>query len=141
MLFADTFNRYFERENLDAALSVLVAGGYRVHAAMPADGTTRPLCCGRTFLSVGKVDEARAEMRRTLAALAPFAMRGIPIVGLEPSCLLTLRDELPALLKGEVADKIATRRLTPLPGLQHFTAWSESRRRASGTNRAPPRTT
>ena len=107
LLFADTFNRYFERENLDAALSVLVAGGYRVHAAMPADGTTRPLCCGRTFLSVGKVDEARAEMRRTLAALAPFAMRGIPIVGLEPSCLLTLRDELPALLKGEVADKIA----------------------------------
>ena len=111
VLFADTFNRYFERENLDAALSVLVAGGYRVHAALPIDGKARPLCCGRTFLSVGKVDAARAEMRRTLAALAPFAMRGIPIVGLEPSCLLTLRDELPALLKGEVANKVAAQAL------------------------------
>ena len=60
VLFADTFNRYFERENLDAALRVLVAGGYRVHAALPADGEERPLCCGRTFLSVGAVDEARA---------------------------------------------------------------------------------
>lgn len=111
VLFADTFNRYFERENLDAALSVLAAGGYCVHAALPADGTSRPLCCGRTFLSVGKVDEARTEMRRTLAALAPFAMRGIPILGLEPSCLLTLRDELPALLKGEAANKVAVQAL------------------------------
>ena len=111
VLFADTFNRYFERENLDAALNVLVAGGYRVLAALPGDGTTRPLCCGRTFLSVGKVDEARAEMRRTLAALAPFAARGVPIVGLEPSCLLTLRDELPALLKGEAAEKVAANAL------------------------------
>jgi FAD/FMN-containing dehydrogenase/Fe-S oxidoreductase len=111
VLFADTFNRYFERENLDAALSVLVAGGYRVHAALPSDGNARPLCCGRTFLSVGNVEEARVEMRRTLAALAPFAMRGIPIVGLEPSCLLTLRDELPALLKGEAANQVAAQAL------------------------------
>ncbi len=72
VLFADTFNRYFERENLDAALSVLVAAGYHVHAATPADGDERPLCCGRTFLSVGAVDEARREMQRTLAALAPY---------------------------------------------------------------------
>ena len=111
VLFADTFNRYFERENLDAAMSVLVAGGYRVHAALPKDGNSRPLCCGRTFLSIGKVDEARAEMRRTLEALAPYAARGIPIIGLEPSCLLTLRDELPALLKGEAADRIAANAL------------------------------
>jgi Fe-S oxidoreductase len=111
VLFADTFNRYFERENLDAAMSVLLAGGYRVHAALPQDGSTRPLCCGRTFLSVGKADEARAEMRRTLQTLAPFAARGIPIVGLEPSCLLTLRDELPALLKGQAADSVAANAL------------------------------
>ena len=70
VLFADTFNRYFERENLDAALRVLVAGGYRVHAALPADGEERPLCCGRTFL----VDRRRSTRRgarwqRTLAAL------------------------------------------------------------------------
>jgi Fe-S oxidoreductase len=68
VLFVDTFNRYFERENLDAALTVLRAGGYRVHVAMQTDGSSRPLCCGRTFLSVGKVDEARTEAERTLTA-------------------------------------------------------------------------
>jgi Fe-S oxidoreductase len=98
VLFADTFNRYFERENLDAALTVLTAAGYRVHVATPADGSSRPLCCGRTFLSVGKVDEARREAERVLAALDPFVARGVPVVGLEPSCILGFRDEIPALL-------------------------------------------
>jgi FAD/FMN-containing dehydrogenase/Fe-S oxidoreductase len=107
VLFADTFNRYFERENLDAALGVLVAGGYHVHAAMPADGDERPLCCGRTFLAVGAVDEARAEMQRTLEALAPYVKRGVPVIGLEPSCLLSFRDEMPALLKGDAVDALA----------------------------------
>ncbi len=107
VLFADTFNRYFERENLDAALNVLVAAGYHVHAAMPADGDDRPLCCGRTFLSVGAVDEARREMERTLAALAPYVARGVPVIGLEPSCLLGFRDELPALIKGEAASALS----------------------------------
>jgi FAD/FMN-containing dehydrogenase/Fe-S oxidoreductase len=107
VLFADTFNRYFERENLDAALSVLLAGGYRVYAPLPRDGDTRPLCCGRTFLSVGKVDEARREMQRTLDALAPYAARGVPVVGLEPSCLFTFRDELPAVIKGEASDQLS----------------------------------
>ncbi|MBI1205390.1 MAG: FAD-binding protein [Rhodopseudomonas sp.] len=111
VLFADTFNRYFERENLDAALAVLSAAGYRVHAAVPNDGDKRPLCCGRTFLSVGKVDEARREMRRTLAALAPYVARGVPVVGLEPSCLLTFRDELPAVLKSKEADQLAAHAL------------------------------
>ena len=106
VLFADTFNRYFEPENLDAAMNVLVAGGYRVHAALPADGDARPLCCGRTFLSVGLVDEARRELQRTLDALAPYAQRGVPVIGLEPSCLLTMRDELPALFKGEAAEAL-----------------------------------
>jgi len=94
VLFADTFNRAFERENLDAALAVLVAAGYRVHLPRPADGGGRPPCCGRTFLASGLVDEARAELDRLVATYAPFARRGVPIVGLEPSCLLTLRDEL-----------------------------------------------
>jgi Fe-S oxidoreductase len=107
VLFADTFNRYFERENLDDALSVLVAGGYRVYAPQPPDPDDRPLCCGRAFLSVGLGDEARREMHRTMDALAPYVARGIPIVGLEPSCLLTFRDELPALFKGAVADSLA----------------------------------
>jgi FAD/FMN-containing dehydrogenase/Fe-S oxidoreductase len=108
VLFADTFNRYFERENLDAALRVLTAGGYRVHAVLPRDGTDRPLCCGRTFLSVGQVDQARIEMERTLAALAPYVLRGVPVVGLEPSCLFTFRDEMPALIKSEAANALSS---------------------------------
>jgi FAD/FMN-containing dehydrogenase/Fe-S oxidoreductase len=103
VLFADTFNRYFERENLDAALSVLVAAGYHVHAAMPADGDERPLCCGRTFLAIGALEEARREMERTIAALAPYVLRGVAVIGLEPSCLLSFRDEMPALIKGDAA--------------------------------------
>src|SRR4051794_27781335 len=101
VLFADTFNRYFERENLDAALRVLVAGGYRVHALLPDDDDERPLCCGRTFLSVGQIGEARREMERTLKALAPYIARGMPVIGLEPSCLFTFRDEMQALVKNE----------------------------------------
>ena len=111
VLFADTFNRYFERENLDAALSVLVAAGYHVHAAMPADGEERPLCCGRTFLAIGAVDEARREMERTVAALAPYVSRGVPVIGLEPSCLLSFRDEMPALIKGDAANALTAQAL------------------------------
>jgi FAD/FMN-containing dehydrogenase/Fe-S oxidoreductase len=107
VLFADTFNRYFERENIDAALAVLTAAGYRVHVAKPADGSSRPLCCGRTFLSVGLVDEAKREAERALVALAPYAERGVPVIGLEPSCLLGFRDEIPALVKSETARQVA----------------------------------
>src|SRR6266480_2665704 len=69
VLFADTFNRAYERENLDAALRVLVEGGYRVHMPRPAD-LRRPLCCGRTFLSAGLVDQAREELDRLVASYA-----------------------------------------------------------------------
>ena len=106
LLFADTFNRYFERENIDAAFMVLTAAGYQVHFATPPDGG-RPLCCGRTFLSVGKVDQARAEAERTLAALAPYVERGVSVIGLEPSCLFSFRDEIPALVKTDAARRVA----------------------------------
>ncbi len=106
VLWVDTFNRYFEPENARAALAVLEAAGYRVHLAVPADGG-RPLCCGRTFLTTGLVAEARAEAGRLVAALGPFAARGAPVIGLEPSCLLSLRDELPALLPGEATRSLA----------------------------------
>ena len=92
-LFADTFTTWFEPENARAAVRVLEAAGYRVRPAAPPPGERRPLCCGRTFLAAGLVDEARQELARTLSALAPFIERGVPIVGLEPSCLLTFRDE------------------------------------------------
>ena len=111
VLLADTFNRIYERENLDAALRVLTAGGYRVHLPRPASGS-RPLCCGRTFLSAGLVDEAKSELDRLVAAFAPFAARGVPIVGLEPSCLLTLRDELASLRKDNDAKTVGAHALT-----------------------------
>jgi Fe-S oxidoreductase len=98
VLLVDTFNRWFEPENARAAERVLGRAGYAVRSAAPPG--ERPLCCGRTFLAVGLVDEAKAEARRMLAALAPFVARGVPVVGLEPSCLLTLRDEFAAMLPG-----------------------------------------
>jgi Fe-S oxidoreductase len=112
VLFADTFNRYFERENLDDARDVLTAAGYRVHVAKPADGSSRPLCCGRTFLAIGRVDEAKREAARVLAALAPYVARGVPVVGLEPSCILSFRDEVPAMIEGEAAKALAAQALT-----------------------------
>jgi Fe-S oxidoreductase len=102
VLLVDTFNRYFEPENVRAAIRVLEAGGYRVHAAQPSEGG-RPLCCGRTFLSAGLVDEARIEAKRVLDAFAPWLARGVPVIGLEPSCLFTLRDEYSVLLPGTEA--------------------------------------
>jgi FAD/FMN-containing dehydrogenase/Fe-S oxidoreductase len=100
VLFADTFNTYFERENLDAAVSVLTGAAYRVHIPKPVNGDARRLCCGRTFLAGGLVDEARTELARTRAALMPYVSRDIPIIGLEPSCVFTFRDEALALDAG-----------------------------------------
>lgn len=102
MLFADTFNRYFEPENLRAATQLIAAAGRRV--VLPRY-SGRPLCCGRTFLSSGLVDRARAEARRTLGALAG----DMPVIGLEPSCLLTFRDEFVSLLPGAAARHLASR--------------------------------
>jgi FAD/FMN-containing dehydrogenase/Fe-S oxidoreductase len=107
VLFVDTFNATFEREKIDAALRVLVAAGYRVHVPGAVDGGRRPICCGRTFLAAGLVEEARFEASRSIAALLPFARRDVPIVGLEPSCLLTFRDETTAMRLGEAANDIA----------------------------------
>ncbi|HVC56100.1 MAG TPA: FAD-linked oxidase C-terminal domain-containing protein, partial [Stellaceae bacterium] len=106
VLLVDTFNRYFEPENAWAAERVLARAGYRVTTPEPAVG--RPLCCGRTFLAAGLIDEAKAEARRTLAALLPAIKAGTPIIGLEPACLLTLRDEFPAMLPGADSTALAT---------------------------------
>jgi FAD/FMN-containing dehydrogenase/Fe-S oxidoreductase len=106
VLFPDTFNAAFEPENIQAAIDVLTSAGYRVHIACATDGSRRPLCCGRTFLSVGHVDAARAEIARSLAALKPFVERGTAIVGLEPSCTFSFRDEAVALLPGEATRRV-----------------------------------
>ena len=106
VLLVDTFSNHFEPETAEAALAVLVAGGYRVHLVRPVAGE-RPLCCGRTFLSQGLIAEARDEARRLVDALWPHVERGLPVIGLEPSCLLMLRDEYYALGLGEKISRIA----------------------------------
>ena len=98
LLFIDCFNRWIEPENVDAAATLL-------DQRAPIDPTPpgeRPLCCGRTYLSVGMVEEAKAELRRLVKAVAPYVEKGLPLIGLEPACLLTLKDELPALLPDEL---------------------------------------
>ncbi|MDB5028651.1 MAG: lactate dehydrogenase, partial [Candidatus Eremiobacteraeota bacterium] len=110
VLFVDTFNRWFEADVARAGQRVLEAAGYAVTFAGAGDGP-RPLCCGRTYLGAGLLDAARAEAERTISALAPFADRGIPIIGLEPSCLLTLRDEFLALVPTDAARSVASHAL------------------------------
>jgi Fe-S oxidoreductase len=109
VLLVDTFNRWFEPENARAAERVLGRAGYAVRTATPAG--ERPLCCGRTFLAAGLVDEAKLEARRLVAALKPYVARGVPVVGLEPSCLFTLRDELAAMLPGSETAALAKQAL------------------------------
>jgi Fe-S oxidoreductase len=106
VLLVDTFNRYFEADNARAAQAVLSAAGYNPLLVQAVDGA-RPLCCGRTFLASGMVDEARVEARRMLDALRPYVERDIPVIGLEPSCLLTLRDEFQSMIPGDETRALA----------------------------------
>lgn len=95
VLFVDTFAMHFEPEIARAAHQVLTAAGYRVTTLQAAsdDEPERALCCGRTYLSLGQVESARREARRLQAALRPALLAGTPIIGLEPSCILSLRDD------------------------------------------------
>jgi Fe-S oxidoreductase len=104
VLFVDTFNGTFESENAWAAGRVLAAAGYTVHTVARRDGH---YCCGRTYLSSGMVKQAKAKLGSLINALLPFAQAGVPIVGLEPSCLLTLRDEALAMALGEGTEVVA----------------------------------
>ncbi|QWD90176.1 FAD-binding and (Fe-S)-binding domain-containing protein [Polynucleobacter sp. MWH-Braz-FAM2G] len=115
VLLADTFNAYFEDENLKAALKVLGAAGYRVHIPQKSankqaqqenkvgGSCSKEFCCGRTYLSAGMVDKAKATLGELLDHLAPYAAKNIPIIGLEPSCLFTLKDEALVMGFGERA--------------------------------------
>ena len=92
VLFPDTFADFNEPEIGRAAVLLLERLGYRV--LLPR----RRVCCGRPLLSKGLLGAAQRLARRQLAALALYAEAGIPIVGLEPSCVLSFRDEYPDLL-------------------------------------------
>jgi len=133
LLFVDTFNRYFEPENTRAARRVLEAAGYRVQLAQAADGG-RPLCCGRTFLENGLTDQARLEARRVLESLGPWVTRGVPVVGLEPSCLFSLRDEFVSLEPGATTRALAQAAFT----FEEFVARETSAGRFTPTLRALP---
>ena len=106
VLFNDTFNTYNDPEVAIAATEVLEAAGYRV--VLPGHW-----CCGRPMVSKGLVEQARAAARSTVDKLHPLVAQGMPVIGLEPSCILTLRDEYLSLLPGdarvqEVADATVT---------------------------------
>ena len=90
--FHDTFATYNYPRIGMAAVRLLEAAGFEVIVE------ERRACCGRPMLSKGLVSDARKVARRNVALLAPYAKRGIPIVGTEPSCILTLRDEYRDLL-------------------------------------------
>lgn len=125
VLMVDTFNGYFEDDNIQAALTVLTAGGYRVHIARkaPAGKThartcSKEFCCGRTYLAVGMVEQAKETLAELVTYLAPYAKQGIPIIGLEPSCLFTLKDE--ALVMGLGQDAVTVSKQAQL--LEEFLA-------------------
>ena len=98
-LFNDTFNTYNDPEVAIAATEVLEAAGFEI--VLPGHK-----CCGRPFISRGLVNEARAAAQDTINRLAPLAGQGIPIVGLEPSCLLSMRDEYLYLLPDDPRVKL-----------------------------------
>src|SRR5215470_5773721 len=100
VLFHDTFVTYNSPEIGRAAVELLEAGGYRVELVDRK-------CCGRPLISKGMLDEAREHARWNVERLHPFVARGVPIVGLEPSCLLTLRDEWVELLRTDAAQDVA----------------------------------
>lgn len=112
-LFADTFARFQEADIPRAAVRVFEAAG--VEVVVP-----EYRCCGRTYLSKGYVSHATALARRLVETYAPIAEAGTPIVGLEPSCILTLRDEIPRLLPGDARAKaVAAAAMT-------FEEWAEA---------------
>jgi Fe-S oxidoreductase len=97
VLFPDTFNNYFDPVTLKSAESILSSSGFQTTVLVPPPGE-RPYCCGRTYLEVGLLDEARREAGRLIEALRPFTERGVPLVGVEPACMLTIRDEIKTML-------------------------------------------
>jgi Fe-S oxidoreductase len=96
LLWPDTFNNYFRPETARAAVAVLEDAGYQVEIPRQA------LCCGRPLYDYGMLDRAKHQLREILQALAPEIAQGVPIVGLEPSCVAVFRDELGNLFPNDL---------------------------------------
>ena len=102
VLFNDTFMNYNYPQVGIAAVELLERAGYEVVLANPSTSPSQgTVCCARPMISKGLLDKAKAHAQHNVDVLYPYAERGIPIVGCEPSCLLTLRDEYPDLLKDD----------------------------------------
>jgi FAD/FMN-containing dehydrogenase/Fe-S oxidoreductase len=100
VLFHDTFNNYNTPHVAIAATRFLEKSGYHVVLA-------NKKCCGRPMISKGMLSEAKENAQWNVEKLTSYAAKGVPIVGLEPSCLLTLRDEYPEFIATEAARKVA----------------------------------
>ena len=115
VLFADTFNNYLHPQVARAATLVLEAAGYRV--VVP----DQPLCCGRPLYDYGMLPTARRYLERLLDGLRPWIREGVPVVGIEPSCVAVFRDELPAMLPyNQDATRLTMQTLTVAEFLDHY---------------------
>jgi FAD/FMN-containing dehydrogenase/Fe-S oxidoreductase len=99
ILWNDTFDNAFHPAVTAAGLRVLEHLGYTVELS------DRGLCCGRPLYDFGMLDLARRYLRRVLDTLRPWIRQGIPVVGLEPSCIAVLRDELLELFPDDLDAK------------------------------------
>jgi Fe-S oxidoreductase len=95
ILWPDTFNNHFFPEVGRAAVEVLEAAGFQVLVPEPS------LCCGRPLYDFGMLDTAKHLLRQILDALRPHIQLGIPVIGLEPSCISVFRDELTGLFPND----------------------------------------
>jgi len=101
VLFNDTYAEYEEPQIAIAATVLLERAGYEVVLAK------NKVCCGRPLISKGFLKQARVNARLNIEAMMPYAEAGVPIVGLEPSCILSFRDDYLDLVGGERAKKVA----------------------------------
>jgi FAD/FMN-containing dehydrogenase/Fe-S oxidoreductase len=95
ILWPDTFNNHFHPETAKAAVEVLEDAGFRVEVPQQA------LCCGRPLYDFGMLNLAKRQLRQILDALRPYIVEGVPVVGLEPSCVAVFRDEMMNLLPND----------------------------------------
>jgi len=107
ILLADTFNINFEIKNIMYAIKVLNKFGFEAIIPSFDDvNLSRPLCCGRTYISYGQMDKAKYEMNRMVNYLYKNGYAEMPVVGIEPSCLLTFNDEFKSIKGIENRDKL-----------------------------------
>ena len=118
LLWADSFTEYFSTAGGLAAIDVLEAAGYQVETL------ERPQCCGLTWITTGQLDTARELVGRAVEQLHPYVAAGVPVVGLEPSCLSVLRSDAVELLDDPRAAEVAGGVLTLAELLARTEGWN-----------------